>query len=149
MPVSIDAAGLMWQCAFKSKAEYLNGNMVPARLFQKSAVLSSLCCSGSGMSASSLTAPIPRKRKTSMHVAVAAAVVESLLSKNKNQHNLIRNQQRQQHSCSSVTCWGLYLGNSPYYSHIVDCCGFLLASYILVVTSLQTMVLRLSCFVTK
>jgi hypothetical protein len=33
------AAGLMWQCAFKSKAEYLNGNIAPAaKFFQNSAV---------------------------------------------------------------------------------------------------------------
>jgi hypothetical protein len=38
-PVNIDAAGLMWQCAFKTKAEYLDGNIAPAaKLFQNSAV---------------------------------------------------------------------------------------------------------------
>mmetsp|Transcript_16714 Transcript_16714/g.21823 ORF Transcript_16714/g.21823 Transcript_16714/m.21823 type:complete len:114 (+) Transcript_16714:86-427(+) len=38
VPVNIDAAGLLWQCAFCYKEDYLNGNIVPAaKLFQDAA----------------------------------------------------------------------------------------------------------------
>jgi 5'-3' exonuclease len=38
VPVNIDAAGLLWQCAFRCQEDYLNGNIVPAaKLFQDAA----------------------------------------------------------------------------------------------------------------
>jgi hypothetical protein len=35
VPVNVDAAGLLWQCAFHCKAEYIKGGIAPAaKLFQ-------------------------------------------------------------------------------------------------------------------
>ena len=35
VPVNVDAAGILWQCAFYCKAEYIMGDIAPAaKLFQ-------------------------------------------------------------------------------------------------------------------
>ena len=39
VPVNVDAAGLLWQCAFHCKAEYIMGDIAPAaKLFQNTVV---------------------------------------------------------------------------------------------------------------